>query len=302
MQECPVADMEGYLGQCSQTAEQGSIQKDTNAMNLVDALIDLARRAGVAIMQVYAGEFEVQTKADASPLTAADLRSHRLIVDGLRRLTPDLPIISEEADPPDFAVRRTWKKYWLVDPLDGTKEFVSRNGEFTLNIALIEGSRPVLGVVGVPVREEVFVGDVKSKNAYKIAPDGRRILRTRAVSDAGGLTVVASRNHGGPRLERYLDALAVAFSTVSRKSVGSSLKFCILAEGLADFYPRLGPTSEWDTAAAQAVLTAAGGAVHRFDGVELAYNTKASLLNPEFFCVGDPAFPWAERLPARPPA
>ncbi len=271
-------------------------------MNLADALTDLARQAGDAILQVYAGEFEVQTKADASPLTVADLRSHQLIVDGLRRLTPDLPIISEEADPADFAVRRTWDRYWLVDPLDGTKEFVSRNGEFTVNIALIEAGRPVLGIVGVPVREEVFVGDVRSKTAYKTTPNGREILRTRAVSDAGGLTVVASRNHGGPRLERYLDALSVAFGTVSRKSVGSSLKFCILAEGLADFYPRLGLTSEWDTAAAQAVLTAAGGAVCRFDSAELAYNTKASLLNPEFFCVGDPAFPWAERLPARPAA
>ena len=271
-------------------------------MNLDDALIDLARRAGDAIMEVYAGEFEVQTKADASPLTVADLRSHRLIVDGLRRLTPDLPIISEEADPADFAVRRTWDRYWLVDPLDGTKEFVSRNGEFTVNIARIEAGRPVLGVVGVPVREEVFVGDVKSRNAYKSTPNGRKTLHTRAVSATEGLTVVASRNHGGPRLERYLDALSVAFGTVSRKSVGSSLKFCILAEGLADFYPRLGPTSEWDTAAAQAVLTAAGGGVHRFDGSALAYNTKASLLNPEFFCVGDPAFPWAERLPARPAA
>lgn len=266
-------------------------------MNLADALIDLTRRAGDAIMQVYAGEFEVQIKEDASPLTVADLRAHRIIVDGLRRLTPDLPIISEESEPADFEVRQSWDRYWLVDPLDGTREFVNRNGDFTVNIALIDANRAVLGVVGVPVREEVFYGDVRSGVAHKTTRDGRQTLNTRAVSQAEELTVVASRSHGGPRLERYLDALAAAFGTVARKSVGSSLKFCILAEGLADFYPRLGPTSEWDTAAAQAVLTAAGGAVLRFDGSELAYNTKASLLNPEFFCVGDRTFPWAERLP-----
>lgn len=143
----------------------------------------------------------------------------------------------------------------------------------------------------------MFFGDVVSEIAYKATRDGRRTLNTRAVSRAGELTVVASRSHGSPRLERYLDALATAFGTVTRKSVGSSLKFCMLAEGLADLYPRLGPTSEWDTAAAQAVLTAAGGAVVRFDGSELAYNTKASLLNPEFFCVGDRTFPWVEHLP-----
>ncbi|MDE0453052.1 MAG: 3'(2'),5'-bisphosphate nucleotidase CysQ [Gammaproteobacteria bacterium] len=266
-------------------------------MNLDDALIDLARRAGDAIMQVYAGEFEVRRKADASPVTIADLRAHDIIVAGLRRLTPDLPIISEESEPADFEVRRTWDRYWLVDPLDGTREFVNRNGDFTVNIALIDANRPVTGVVGVPVREEVFFGDVISGVAHKITRDGRQALRTRAVSPAHGLTVVASRSHGSGRLERYLDTLRVAFGRVARQSVGSSLKFCMLAEGLADFYPRLGPTSEWDTGAAQAVLTAAGGAVLRFDGSELAYNTKPSFLNPDFFCVGDPAFPWIERLP-----
>ena len=266
-------------------------------MNLADELIDLARRAGDTIMQVYASEFEVQTKSDASPVTIADLRAHDIIVDGLRAVTPDLPIVSEESEPADFEVRRTWDRYWLVDPLDGTREFVNRNGDFTVNIALIDASRPVTGVVGVPVREEVFFGDVISRIAYKTTRDGRETLKTRPVSQAQGLTVVASRSHGSGRLERYLDALRASFGQINRQSVGSSLKFCMLAEGLADFYPRLGPTSEWDTGAAQAVLTAAGGAVLRFDGSELAYNTKASLLNPEFFCVGDRTFPWAERLP-----
>ena len=266
-------------------------------MHLADELINLAHKAGEAIMQIYAGEFEVQSKADASPVTIADLRAHDIIVDGLRTMTPHLPIISEESEPADFEVRRTWDRYWLVDPLDGTREFVNRNGDFTVNIALIDAHRPVIGVVGVPVREEVFFGDVISGVAYKTTRDGRETLKTRPVSQAQGLTVVASRSHGSGQLERYLDALRASFGQVHRQSVGSSLKFCMVAEGVADFYPRLGPTSEWDTAAAQAVLTAAGGAVLRFDGSELAYNTKASLLNPDFFCVGDPAFPWAEQLP-----
>lgn len=266
-------------------------------MNLANELIDLARRAGDAIMQVYAGEFEVQRKADASPVTIADLRAHHIIVDGLRGMTPNVPIVSEESEPADFEVRRTWDRYWLVDPLDGTREFVNRNSDFTVNIALIDTNRAVLGVVGVPVREEVFFGDVISGTAYKTTRDGRETLKTRTISEGQGLTVVASRSHGSSRLERYFDALRMAFGQVIRQSVGSSLKFCMLAEGLADFYPRLGPTSEWDTAAAHAVLTSAGGAALRFDGSELAYNTKASFLNPDFFCVGDPDFPWAERLP-----
>ncbi len=280
-----------------QNAPQVAGREYANTMNLADALIDLARRAGAAIMEVYAGEFDVQVKEDGSPLTVADLRAHRIIVDGLRGMTPDLPIISEESEPADFEVRRTWDRYWLVDPLDGTREFVRRNGDFTVNIALIDNNRPVMGVVGVPVREDVFFGDVMSGIAYKTTSDGRQTVKTRTVSEAQGLTVVTTRSHGSGQLEQYLDALRAAFGRVTRESVGSSLKFCMLAEGLADFYPRLGPTSEWDTAAAQAVLTAAGGAVLRFDGSELAYNTKASLLNPDFFCVGDPAFPWAECLP-----
>lgn len=267
-----------------------------------DELIDIVRRAGVEILEVYATQFIVETKSDTSPLTQADLRAHRVIVDGLGAMTPRLPIISEESDPPDFDTRKTWDRYWLVDPLDGTKEFVNRNGEFTVNIALIAAHRPVLGVVGVPVTGEVFVGDVQAGSAYKETKHGQQSLVTRAVAEAGALTVVASRSHGGQRLETYLEAVARNFARVERKPVGSSLKLCILAEGLADFYPRLGPTSEWDIGAAQAVLVAAGGDVRRFDGAPLRYNTKESLLNPEFMAVGDAAFAWDEHLPALPPA
>ena len=264
-------------------------------------LIDIARRAGAEIMEVYATDFDVETKSDSSPVTEADLRAHAVIAAGLKELTPDIPILSEESEPPGFDVRRTWSRYWLVDPLDGTKEFVGRNGEFTVNIALIEGHEAVLGVVGVPAKDVVFLGDMAAGEAYKETGAEREPLATRSVPRRG-LTVVASRSHGGDRLERYLEAVAAAIGPTTRRPVGSSLKLCLLAEGAADFYPRLGPTSEWDIAAAHAVLSAAGGAVRRFDGRPLDYNAKASFLNPEFMAVGDSAFPWDERLPPAPSA
>ena len=267
-----------------------------------DELVDLVRRAGSEILEIYETEFEVETKIDSSPLTQADLRAHRVIVDGLSALAGGLPIISEESDPPDFETRKTWSRYWLVDPLDGTKEFVKRNGEFTVNIALIERNAPVLGVVGVPVREEVFFGDVKLGVAFKETKRGRISLKTRGLTEARKLIVVSSRSHGGARLQTHLNSVADTFGGIEQKSVGSSLKFCILAEGEADYYPRLGPTSEWDIAAAQALLIASGGAVWRFDGEPLEYNTKDSLLNPDFIAVGDASFDWKHRLPPFPSA
>ncbi len=259
------------------------------------ALVDIVKAAGDDILDVYQGAFEVETKADHSPLTQADLRAHHTIVAGLRALTPALPVVSEESQPPPFAERRRWRRYWLVDPLDGTKEFISRNGEFTVNIALIEDGSPVLGVVGVPVRGDIYVGDCRAGRAWRQGARGRQQLITRPMGDAG-VTVVASRRHGGERLAHYLDALAERFDTVSRIPVGSSLKLCILAEGAADLYPRLGPTSEWDIAAAHAVLAAAGGSVMRFDGSPLTYNAKESFLNPDFLAIADPAFPWHESV------
>ena len=260
------------------------------------ALIDIATAAGREILDVYGTAFDVATKDDSSPLTQADLRAHRVIVDGLRKLTPDVPIISEEAQPPPFAERRRWTRHWLVDPLDGTKEFVSRNGEFTVNIALIEAGQPVLGVVGVPVQGTLYVGDCKQDRAWRVGQGDTVALHTRPMRD-GPITVVASRRHGGERLAGYLDALGRTFGDVTRTPVGSSLKFCLLAEGKADLYPRLGPTSEWDIAAAHAVLRAAGGAVMGMDGSALPYNAKASFLNPDFLAVGDRDFPWHEHLP-----
>jgi 3'(2'), 5'-bisphosphate nucleotidase len=264
---------------------------------LIDAVVDIAAAAGEEILRIYRTDFDVTAKGDDSPLTLADLNAHRVIVARLAKLTPDVPIVSEESAPPAFDVRSRWSRYWLVDPLDGTREFVGKNGEFTVNIALIDGHRPILGVVGVPAQDVIFTGDVASMRAERRAGGSRSAIATRRMAGLDNVAVVASRSHGGERLERYLAALRERFANVERAPVGSSLKLCILAEGKADLYPRLGPTSEWDIAAAQAVLEAAGGRVLTFDGAPLRYNTKESLLNPEFFAIGDPAFAWGDVLP-----
>ena len=259
------------------------------------ALVDIVKRAGDDILRVYETDFDVQQKDDRSPLTQADLAAHRTIVAGLEALDPRLPIISEESALPPFAERRRWRRFWLVDPLDGTKEFIGRNGDFTVNIALIEDHRPTLGVVGVPVRQRIYVGG--PDGALRLDNDGQSALRTRRMRE-DEVVIVASRSHRDARLEAYLRTVQADFARTESVAVGSSLKFCLLAEGGADFYPRLGPTSEWDTAAAHAVLAAAGGAVLELGGKPLAYNTKESFLNPFFLAIGDVEFPWRERLPA----
>jgi 3'(2'), 5'-bisphosphate nucleotidase len=270
---------------------------------LVSELIALTEAAGAAILAIYRTEFDVQTKSDESPLTQADLASHQTIEAGLSALTPDIPLFSEESELPSFEERQSWSRYWLIDPLDGTKEFVNRNGEFTVNIALIDNQQTVLGIVGVPVRDQVYVG-VQGQGAYRLSradgePD-RVELSGRPMDEATPLVVVASRSHGGERLEQYLQSLEETFGSVDRTPVGSSLKLCILAEGEADLYPRLGPTSEWDIAAAHAVLAAAGGDVWAADGAPLTYNSKESVLNPEFFAAADGAYPWRQKLPVVP--
>lgn len=265
---------------------------------VIAALLDIVRAAGEEILAVYRGsDFAVRSKADDSPLTEADLRAHRVIARRLKALFPALPILSEESTPPPFAERQGWRRYWLVDPLDGTKEFIERNGEFTVNIALVENGAPVLGVVGVPAQGVVFVGDCRGgkTRAYRLDVRGRTVLRTKPMR-GDAIRVVASRRHGGERLAAYLETIGGRFR-VSKVSVGSSLKLCILAEGGADLYPRLGPTSEWDIAAAHAVLRAAGGDLMRCDGGAIVYNAKESLLNPHFLAFADATFPWREHLP-----
>ncbi len=265
------------------------------------SLIEIVERAGAAILEVYESDFEVENKADESPLTKADLAAHEIIVAGLAELTPDIPIVSEESEPPGFEERRAWSQYWLVDPLDGTKEFVNRNGEFTVNIALIEDGVPAYGIVGVPVQAKIYLGDVDAERA-EVIEDGRRTaIRGRAMNqDVDPLVVVASRSHGSERLEGYLDSLEANVKSLTRTPVGSSLKLCALAAGDADCYPRLGPTSEWDIGAAHAVLRAAGGEVYTFERRVLPYNSKESLLNPEFVAVADAGFNWWQLLPEQP--
>ncbi|HXC59144.1 MAG TPA: 3'(2'),5'-bisphosphate nucleotidase CysQ [Steroidobacteraceae bacterium] len=251
---------------------------------LLDAVVDIARRAGREILDVYGTDFEATAKADASPLTQADLRAHRLIVAALTALQPSLPVLSEESAEIPFAERSGWRRYWLVDPLDGTKEFVSRNGEFTVNIALIDRHRPVLGVVHIPVVDTTYSG-IPGLGAWREANDrGRLPIGVRRVARPP-LRVVGSRSHGNPAMQQALDALGPH----ELKAAGSSIKLCMVADASADLYPRLGPTSEWDIAAGQAVIEAAGGQVVRLsDGIALAYNTKSGVLNPDFLAYGDP--------------
>jgi 3'(2'), 5'-bisphosphate nucleotidase len=260
--------------------------------SLIEPIVALAEDAGRAILEVYSTDFEVQSKTDESPLTQADLASHHCIAAGLEKLTPDMPVISEESGLPDFEERGAWQRYWLIDPLDGTKEFVNRNGEFTVNIALIDNHRPVFGVVHVPVHKKTYVGcegvgaELRDNDA---APQAIRV----AASSELPVRVVGSRSHRGASLDAYLQALG----DHDMVPMGSSLKFCVVAEGGADIYPRLGPTSEWDTAAAQAVVEQAGGRVVTLDGKPMQYNAKADILNPHFFVIGAADRDWLSLLP-----
>jgi 3'(2'), 5'-bisphosphate nucleotidase len=258
---------------------------------LIEPVAALAADAGRAILEVYATDFDVQAKSDESPLTQADLASHRCIVAGLEDLTPDIPIISEEDGLPPFEERREWPRYWLIDPLDGTKEFVNRNGEFTVNIALIDTNRPVFGVVHVPVQDKTYVG-CEGVGALRRLGDAEPETIRVAASSGSPVRVVGSRSHRGASLDAYLETLG----ETNMVPMGSSLKFCVVAEGNADVYPRLGPTSEWDTAAAQAVVEQAGGQVLELDGKPLTYNKKEEILNPHFMVIGPADRDWLASL------
>ena len=260
--------------------------------SLIDPVVALAKQAGQAILEVYASDFEVQSKEDDSPLTQADLAAHLCIVAGLETLTPGMPIISEEAGLPDFEIRSRWDRYWLIDPLDGTREFVNRNGEFTVNIALIEQQEPVLGVVYVPVTSVTYVG-CEGHGAERRNADGSVESISVATASSNPVRVVGSRSHRGASLDAYLESLG----DCDMIPMGSSLKFCVIAEGGADLYPRLGLTSEWDTAAAQAVVEQAGGSVVTLDGKPMKYNTKERILNPFFFVIGAADRDWLALLP-----
>ncbi|MBW7982811.1 3'(2'),5'-bisphosphate nucleotidase CysQ [Enterobacillus tribolii] len=241
---------------------------------MLEQISRLAREAGAAIMAVYQGDkpLDIEEKADHSPVTAADLAAHDVIKQGLALLSPDIPLISEE-DPPAWEIRRHWHRYWLVDPLDGTKEFIKRNGEFTVNIALIEDGVPVMGVVYAPVTGVLY--SAERGKAWKEDKDGKRQIHVR---EAKPPLVVVSRSHMDEELKDYLSQLG-EHQTIS---IGSSLKFCLVAEGSAQLYPRFGPTNIWDTAAGHAVALAAGAQVHDWQGKTLNYTPAESFLNPGF--------------------
>ncbi|WP_438863442.1 3'(2'),5'-bisphosphate nucleotidase CysQ [Neptunicella sp.] len=241
-------------------------------------VIDIAHRAGDAIMQIYQRDFDISTKSDTSPLTEADLAAHHIIVQGLQTIS-DLPVLSEESANIPWQQRQQWDQYWLVDPLDGTKEFIKKNGEFTVNIALIDNGQPVFGVVYAPVLEKTYVGDAQS-GAYLIEKQQKTPIKVAPHQDGETWQVVGSRSHQSPEIQAFLTNLEGETNLVA---MGSSLKLCLVAEGVAHVYPRLGPTSEWDTAAAQAVVEAAGGQVVVYPGdTPLRYNQKESVLNPYF--------------------
>ncbi|MBS0613534.1 MAG: 3'(2'),5'-bisphosphate nucleotidase CysQ [Proteobacteria bacterium] len=253
---------------------------------LARAVLPIAADAGKAIMAVYESEFAVQRKRDDSPLTRADLDSQRTILRELRALTPDIPVLSEEGAQTPWSERRHWRELWIVDPLDGTREFVKRNGEFTVNIALVVDHEPVLGCIGVPARDQLFWGVNRGAGAggeawLQRAAEAPQPIRVSAPQRPP--RVAGSRSHTSPQTAHYLARLGPH----RLLAVGSAIKFCLIAQGEADLYPRFGPTSEWDTAAGQAVLEAAGGQVTRLDGHRLRYNCRESLINGDFVAYND---------------
>ncbi len=269
--------------------------------HFLEKVVAIAQAAGAAIMQVYSTDFSVVKKEDNSPLTHADLAAHQVIISALNALTPHIPILSEESESIDYEARRQWPQYWLIDPLDGTREFVKRNGEFTVNIALIHGNSSVLGVVYAPVTEVLYFASL-GHGAYKqINNEAAHEIHTRLL-DPKQPIIAGSRSHTDEKMLRFMQNLKQRLLEQDKDaepeliSMGSSLKICLVAEGVADVYPRLGPTFEWDTAAAHCVLIEAGGDIVDITDQRLPYNTKSSLLNPCFFAKSGEDYKWASYL------
>ncbi len=264
--------------------------------NMLEDMIAIAQKAGEKILEIYqSDDFDVQIKGDESPLTKADLAAHHIIVDFLESQYPEIPCLSEESASIDFAVRSQWQQSFVIDPLDGTKEFIARNGEFTVNIALQKEGKAILGVIYVPVSGVTYYA-AQGIGAFKQEKDQTaKAISVRKLQQKDGknhFVVVASRRHGLDKVE----TLCQNFDSYELTSRGSSLKMCMVAEGAADFYPRLALTSEWDTAAAQAIVEQAGGQIVQLDFSPMTYNQKDSLLNPFFLVLGDPDFNWQAEL------
>lgn len=261
---------------------------------LMSAVVELVQAAGRATLPYWRANVAVQTKADDSPVTAADLAAHHVLAAGLVALDATIPVLSEEDCDIALSEREQWTRWWLVDPLDGTKEFISGSAEYTVNVALIERGRVVFGVVGVPVTDTVFYGGAQWGAFSQVAQDEPCALAVRHTPPSA-LVVVASKRHSSTEQDALLQVLAREFTALELVSVGSSLKFCQLAQGLADLYPRLAPTSQWDTAAAQGVLEGAGGQVINLQGESLTYTAQASYLNPSFVALPQDA-DWRSRF------
>lgn len=265
---------------------------NSNYTSLLPSVVTLAKQAGAAILQYYQQEqtIDIRLKKDDSPVTDADMAAHQLIIAGLNKLTPELPILSEEAADIPYSVRSTWQQYWLIDPLDGTKEFIQGHAEFTVNIALIVSNQPVLGVVYVPVTQTCYFA-ATNHGAYKQLADSLvEAVHVRPLPNH--IVVAISRRRTNEQLLYFLHQLG-EYSLIKK---GSSIKSCLVAEGTADVYPCFGLTSEWDTAAAQCIVEVAGGCFLDLQLQPLHYNTKESLLNPFFIVVGDANFPWKKTL------
>lgn len=259
----------------------------------LEAALGIAQQAGQAILAYYQqpADYTVQLKADQSPVTSADLAAHKVIAEGLARLTPDIPLLSEELEAPDFAIREQWRCYWLVDPLDGTRQFIRGDPGFSVNLALIVDQEPHLGIVYAPVSQVSYFAQ-KGAFAYKQHSAEKPLpIRVRPAHHPA-IVMSSRREQQNPLLNHFLSRLG----DYTVMTLGSSLKSCLIAEGQADIYPRFGHTSEWDTAAAQCVLETAGGHLTDTRLQPLRYNTKPSLLNPHFFAFGDNRRRWADYL------
>jgi 3'(2'), 5'-bisphosphate nucleotidase len=265
--------------------------KHQDLTELLGEVKQVASQAGGKILEIYETDFSIEKKDDNSPLTAADMAAHNTICQALKKLTPNTPILSEESSKISFEERKTWKQYWLVDPLDGTREFIKRNGEFSVNIALIENHRSILGVIHIPVSGICYSASLNN-GAYKQETNKENVRIKSRKTDENNITIAGSRSHGGERLQNFIKNL----EQPKVLSIGSSLKFCLVAEGLADIYPRFGPTSEWDSGAAQCIVEESGAVVVDTNFHTLKYNTKESLLNPSFLVIADKDFNWNKYL------
>lgn len=265
--------------------------KHQDLNELTEEIKIISKEAGNKILEVYETDFSVENKEDNSPLTAADMAAHNTICQALKKLTPNTPLLSEESSDISFTERQSWEQYWLIDPLDGTREFVKRNGEFSVNIALIEKQKSILGVIHIPVSETTYYASLNN-GAYKHKPEQEPERISARKTTLKNITIAGSRSHGNQQQREFIEKL----DNPEILAIGSSLKFCLVAEGLADIYPRFGPTSEWDSAAAQCIVEESGATVVDTNFKTLEYNTKESLLNPSFLVIADKEFNWSQFL------